>query len=223
MTRLISLVTLAATVVLFPSRDARAEETPTATPARDAPASWENAPATRRSGFTFGLAGGLLMGSSRGYPNRFDAIDHVDYYADVAGVGSGGELWIGGALADYFVFGLGLDGGSWKNGSLQSTGGAFVFHLEAFPLFSLGGPWRDVGLFANFGTGSRQITYLNGENRAGGGGMSAAGIGVFWETWRFLGNHVTTGPFAAYTYMGNNTLSNDMFTLGFRSAFYGGP
>jgi hypothetical protein len=80
-----------------------------------------------------------------------------------------------------------------------------------------------VGLFANFGTGSRQITYLNGENRAGGGGMSAAGIGVFWETWRFLGNHVTTGPFAAYTYMGNNTLSNDMFTLGFRTAFYGGP
>ncbi len=208
----------AAGLALFASRLAQAQGAPS-----DKPASWENAAATRRSGFTIGAAGGLLMGSSRGYPNRFDAIDNVDYYADVAGVGSGGELWIGGALADYFVFGIGLGGGSWKNGRLQSTGGAFVFHLEAFPLFAMGGRWRDVGLFADFGTGSRQITYENGTNRAGGGGMSMAGAGAFWETWRFFGDHVTTGPFAAFWYMGNNTLSNDMVVVGFRSVFYGGP
>jgi hypothetical protein len=209
---------LAASAAVFVSRSASAQ-----TAEADKPASWENAPATWRSGFVFGLAGGLLMGSSRGYPNRFDAIDNVDYYADVQGVGSGGELWIGGALADYFVFGLGLSGGSWKNDKLQSTGGAFVFHLEGFPLFSLGGPWRNAGLFADFGTGSREIKYDNGTSRAGGGGMSMAGVGAFYELWRFLGNHVTTGPYVAYTYMGNNTLSSDMVAIGFRSVFYGGP
>jgi hypothetical protein len=209
---------LASAALLLSCRLARAESA-----GSDASRSWENAPATRRSGFTFGVAGGFLMGSSRGYPNRLDAIDHEDYYADVVSVGSGGELWFGGALADYFVFGLGVSGGSFKNGHLQSTGGAFVFHLEAFPLFSLGGRWRDVGLFADFGTGSRQIMYENGTNRAGGGGMSTAGLGAFWETWRIFGDHVTTGPYASFTYMGNDTLSNDLVAVGFRSVFYGGP
>jgi hypothetical protein len=210
---------LAAALVFFgSSRLARAQGA-----GADKPANWENAPATRRSGFVFGLSGGLLAGTSRGYPNRLDAIDHEDYYADVTSVGSGGTLFLGGALADTFTFGFGLSGGSWKNGNLQSTGGVFVFHIEAFPLFAMGGRWRDVGLFADFGTGGRQIVYENGTNRAGGGGMSYAGGGVFWETWRFFGDHCTTGPFAAFSYMGNNTLSSDMVALGFRTVFYGGP
>jgi hypothetical protein len=209
---------LAASLAVFTSRFAFAQS-----PEAGKPASWENAPATWRSGFTFGVAGGLLMGSSRGYPNRLEVIGNNDYYADVASVGSGGELWIGGALADYFVFGLGLSGGSWKNDKLQSTGGAFVFHLEGFPLFGLGGPWRNAGLFADFGTGSREIKYDNGTTRAGGGGMSMVGVGAFYEIWRFWGNHVTTGPYVSFAYMGNNTLSSDMVAVGFRSVFYGGP
>jgi hypothetical protein len=53
--------------------------------------------------------------------------------------------------------------------------------------------------------------------------MSVAGGGAFWETWRFFGDHCTTGPFVAFWYMGNNTLSSDLVALGFRTAFYGGP
>jgi hypothetical protein len=53
--------------------------------------------------------------------------------------------------------------------------------------------------------------------------MSMAGVGAFYEIWRFWGNHVTTGPYLSYSYMGNNTLSSDMVAVGFRSVFYGGP
>jgi len=183
---------------------------------------WESAPANRRSGFTFGLAGGIAWGSARGYPNSFTKIGDPAYYTATSGFGSGGELWFGGALTDWFVFGLGLGGGSFSGSKLKSGGGSFVFHIEAFPLFHLGGTWQDVGLFADFGTGGATIME-GGEELSNGGGMSAAGFGVFWETWRFLGDHVASGPMIAFEYQGSEVQSRDLVLVGFRTVFYGGP
>jgi hypothetical protein len=179
------------------------------------------APPERRSGFTFGLAGGLLTSRARGYPNDVAKIDVPEYEAHSGlGVSLGGAFWIGGALADWLTIGVGVIGGGIQKNGLKSGGGAFTVRIESFPLFYRGGPFRDLGVLFTAGTGGYSIQRGN-EKLAEGAGTSALGAGAFYESWRFW--QFSFGPQFEYNYQFSDSMSAHTFVLGMRSAFYGGP
>ncbi len=128
-------------------------------------------------GLGFGIAGG------QGYPNEVSKIDDPDYRttADPA-FGSMNSIWIGGALRDWFTFGLGLNGFGAKDGDLTTQGSAFILHVEAFPLYNLGGKLRDLAFYTDFGAGGLIIE--GGPEKAEGGFTSYLGAGSSFELWR---------------------------------------
>jgi hypothetical protein len=191
-------------------------------PALAADTDWQNAVATRRSGFTAGLVLGAALGYASGTPNDYGAIGNPAYTSHTGGFGSGGALWLGGALTDWFTFGLGGQMTSFGGSKLSSKSTAFLFHIEAFPLFYRGGVWRDLGAFADFGTGVGSIARKStGEDVASAGTFSVAGVGAFWETWRLAG--LTAGPVISWHYEYSHPLERHYVVAGLRGAFYGGP
>jgi hypothetical protein len=185
--------------------------------------SWETAPATRRSGLTAGFLGGVAFGTVAGYPNDFSKIDVPGFRSATSGVGSSGTLYVGGALTDWFTFGLGLSRSSYGSERLVTASTAYLFHLEAFPLFSRGGRARDIGLFADFGTGTATVRRrTDAAELSSSGSLSIGGVGVFWETWR-LGDHVALGPLAAWHYERSLAMTRYFGEVGIRMSVYGGP
>jgi len=184
---------------------------------------WDATPATRRSGFTAGLMGGLSFGTVVGYPNDFSKWDQPAYRSATSGVGNGGTLYLGGALTDWFTFAIGFEGSSYGGSRNFSKEFAVLFHTEAFPLFSLGGGYRDLGVFVDFGTGSTTINRRTDEAEySSSGALSIAGLGAFWEPWRLAG-HLALGPFLSGTYAASDSVTRVFGLVGFRAAFYGGP
>ncbi len=184
---------------------------------------WETAPATRRSGFTAGLMSGLAFGNAAGYPNDISKLDNPAFHSATSGLGSGGTIYIGGALADWFTFGFGLTQSSFGSSRLVSRSGAFVFHIEAFPMFSRGDTLRDVAFFADFGTGTATIQRRSDDHEwSASGSLSIVGFGALWETWRLAG-HVAVGPYAAWQYQESHSMARNFGEIGIRGAFYGGP
>jgi len=184
---------------------------------------WDATPATRRSGFTAGLMGGLSFGTVVGYPNDFSKWDQPAYRSATSGVGNGGTLYLGGALTDWFTFAIGFEGSSYGGSRNVSKEFAVLFHTEAFPLFSLGGGYRDLGVFVDFGTGSTTINRRTDEAEySSSGALSIAGLGAFWEPWRLAG-HLALGPFLSGTYAASDSVTRVFGLVGFRAAFYGGP
>lgn len=178
-------------------------------------------PATRRSDFAIGFGGGLLAGDARGYPNEIDKLDNPAYFADTGlGAGTGGSLWFGGALKDWFTVGLGFSGGSFTGRGLKASGGAFILHIETFPLFYRGGVWRDLGLFADFGAGSLSVKRGN-DTVVAGGSMSVVGLGALWEVWHF--GHFAAGPILEVQRLFSPSATQDSALGGMRIAYYGGP
>jgi hypothetical protein len=176
--------------------------------------------AERRSGFVASVGIGFGVAGGEGYPNDISKIDDPDYRttADPA-FGSMNSIWIGGALRDWFTFGLGLNGFGAKDGDLTTRGSAFILHVEAFPLYNLGGKLRDLAFYTDFGAGGLLIE--GGPEKADGGFISYLGAGSSFELWRL--GHFALGPTlgGVYTY----SQSADAFGafLGFRGSFYGGP
>lgn len=180
----------------------------------------EDAPAERRSGFTFGVSGGLLTGAARGYPNDVAKIGYAEYRTETGvGVSSGGAFWLGGALADWLNVGIGLFGGGFERNGLRLTGGAFQARVELFPLFYQGGHLRDLGVLLTAGTGGVVIERGN-ESVAEGPGTSAVGAGVFYEPWRWW--RLTFGPQLEYLYQFSDGMRSHTVVMGVRTAFYGG-
>lgn len=193
-------------------------------PAADDPNDWESTPRTRRSGFTVGTSFGLMGGASSGYRNKVSEVGNPAYRASVNGLGGGGFIWLGGAFTDWFNFGIGGGGGNFGNADFQWSGGAFIFHIEAFPLFSLGEGWRDVGVSFDFGTGPGTIVRKSdNEEVSGDGTLSLAGMGLFWEPWRIAGGHLTAGPAISFLYGFTEWQKTSVGMVGLRGAFYGGP
>jgi hypothetical protein len=177
--------------------------------------------AERRSDFTVGAAGGLLLGNARGYPNEADRIDRPEFEQNT-GFGYGSQLggWIGVAFNDYLSFGLGGIRIQASGNDLTASGGAFLTRVEGFPLFALGGAWRDMGATASFGLGFLDID--QGQTTvAEGGSMSILALGVFHETLRL--GHFTVGPSIEYSYGYSQTLKLHSALVALRTAFYGGP
>ena len=200
---------------------ATASRSPGPQPSEQA-AAWQTAPATRRGGFTAGLLGGLALGAAHGYPNEFAKIDNSAYYNRTSGPGAGGALWIGGALTDWFTFALGGGASRFGGQQLSSSSYVFLFHLEAFPLFYRGGALRDLGAFADFGTGVGSIVQKSGAGSvAKAGSFSVGGAGVFWEGWRAA--HLAAGPVVAWQYQGSDPMMRQFGLIGLRGVLYGGP
>jgi hypothetical protein len=177
--------------------------------------------AVRRSGFTLGVAGGLLTSSASGYPNDVAKIDVAEYQADSGfGVSTGGALWFGGALADWLNVGIGLVGGSAERNGLKSGGGAFNVRMEFFPLFYQGGPFQDLGVLFSAGTGGFSIQ-RGKQTLAEGAGTSAVGFGVFYEPWRWW--QLSFGPQLEYSHQFSDSMSAHQLVVGVRTVFYGGP
>ncbi|HEX9294192.1 MAG TPA: hypothetical protein VF881_00095 [Polyangiaceae bacterium] len=178
--------------------------------------------ATRRSGFTAGFLGGMAFGTVEGYPNDFSQIDNPLYRSATSGVGGTGMLYIGGALTDWFTFGLGFARTSYGSSRIVTNAGVFLFHIETFPLFAQGGLWRDAGLFANFGTGTATIRRRSDEVEfSSSGSLSVVGLGAFWEPLR--AGHFAAGPFASWQYQVSDSMTRHFGEIGLRGVFYGGP
>ncbi len=177
---------------------------------------------TRRGGFTFGLYGAMSFGTVSGYPNDLAKLGDPQYRSATSGVGSGGTLYLGGTLTDWFTFGFGLAQSSFGSSKIGTKGTAFVFHIEAFPLFTMGGGYRDVGIFTDFGTGTATILRRDDQKEfSASGSLSIAGFGAFWEPWR--AGHFVAGPFALVEYQESNSMVRTFGEVGLRGAFYGGP
>jgi hypothetical protein len=217
---------LAALPVFFMQAPAGAAPAPAASPeapkAQESDANWQTAPATRRSGFTAGLILGAALGYASGTPNDLSMIGNPAFQSHTGGIGPGGALWIGGALTDWFTFGLGGGMTSFGGSQLKSSSSVFLFHIEAFPLFSRGGAYRDLGVFADFGTGVGSIERKSTqESVSSAGSFSVAGLGAFWETWRFAG--FAAGPTVTWQYQYSQPLERHFILAGLRGVFYGGP
>ncbi|MFC1643301.1 hypothetical protein ACFL5O_11565 [Myxococcota bacterium] len=179
------------------------------------------AQAQRRSGFTIGMSGGLTLGRAYGYPNETDKIDRPQYEADTGlGIANGGILWLGGALTDWFTFGIGMANASLQGHDYQASGGAFVTRIEAFPLFYANDSLQDLGLALTCGAGTIRVE-RDGDTKADGGNMSSVGLGVFYEPWRAW--QISLGPSLEVLYVFSGSLRSFSATLGGRIVFYGGP
>jgi hypothetical protein len=173
----------------------------------------------RRYGFAFGLGYGAGYGSALGYPNKLGEIDNPEFEQSVGGVAFANSIWLGGTLRDWFTFGLGLSSRVAQQGDLMAQNGAFVLHMEGFPLWSLGGQWRDVGIYGETGVGGAVIVDKDQNIVADGGSMSVLGLGAFYEPWQLW--HFSFGPGVAYHHEYSQSLSSHVVSLGIRSVFYG--
>ncbi len=175
---------------------------------------------TRRGGFAMGFIVGPSFGWAGGNPSDKAKQDRPEFERKIKG-GFGYRLtpFFGGALTDWFTFGLGASLGDFSSSKYASGFGTFVFHLEVFPLFAQGGVYRDLGLAVDFGAGTSSIRNKStGKDVADSGVMSTAGLGVFWEplrAWKFAG-----GPYVGYQRNWSRWYSRNDVTGGLRLMFY---
>jgi hypothetical protein len=175
---------------------------------------------TRRSDFTLGTSGGFGFGRAKGYPNEIDKINKVAYRENTQlALGTGGAIWFGVAFNDYLTFGLGMGMLGLTGNDREANGGAFLFHIEAFPLFDVDKALRDLSVFSHVGTGPLKIT--GGEETADGGLLAYIEGGVAYEGLRFW--HFGFGPSASLLHMWSESVTMTSAVVGGRLAFYSGP
>jgi hypothetical protein len=188
----------------------------------DTGANYQQGKAERRSDFTFGVLFGPAMGSSSGYLNELEKIDIPQYQEKTgAGFGFSNGLWLGVALRDWLTFGIGIRSATFEGNGRRSEGGAFVLHLEGYPLYAQGGLFRDLALVGEVGLGGRQLKDGN-KVVADAGSTSEISIGVQWEAFRYW-THFTGGPALLVTHESSDSMQTTYGVLAFRTAFYGGP
>lgn len=200
------------------------EAAPAASSGTETPA-WETAPSTRRAGFSVGVSIGAALGDIRGYPNDIEKRGKAEYLTDT-GLAFGGSatIWLGGALSDWLVFGVGAGGvRSQGNGQLVQ-GYTFLFHTEVFPLFPLGGTWRELGIALDTGAGNfigdpedKPADSLAAA-AIDSGAASRVGVSLFYDGFRFW--KMSTGPYLAFDYTWSATMEQPLFMLGLRTALY---
>jgi hypothetical protein len=177
----------------------------------------------RRYGFVFGVVGGLSLGNAVGNPSA-QAVRYDSAYTTDTGlaVGYRATPYLGGALTDWFTFGLGGSYGQLYGSSTRSSLGLFLFRLEAYPLYGRGGIFRDLGVNLDFGAGTTTIkNKSDGVELAYSGVASTVGLGVFWETWRL--GPLALGPSVGYQHNWSDWYARNDVTMGFKATLYGGP
>jgi hypothetical protein len=179
------------------------------------------AQAKRRSGFMLGAELGLQLGNVAGYPKDAVKVNDPRYLADTNfGVGGLGRVWLGGAILDWFTFGLGVELLEARGNDLIASGGAFLLRPELYPLWALGGSFRDLGVHADFGIGWMAMK-AGQATVADGGALGRAGFGVFHESLRW--KHVGLGPTLGVSHHFSETLKATLVELGIRISYTTGP
>lgn len=185
-------------------------------------ADYDPGKATRRSDFSFGSGFAGTYANANGYPNDAGKIGVARYHASTGGAGGyTSTLWIGGALRDYLVFGIGLSATTVAGSETFSQGGSFIVHLEGFPLFDRGGVFRDLGLVGDFGVGGRTIKHASTQV-ADGGSMSFVALGLLYEPLAFARGHFRWGPLLQFAEQFSDNMNCTMVIGGFQVAYYGG-
>jgi hypothetical protein len=200
-----------------PAPAAQAPEVPA--PRNEEP-KWQVEPAARRSGFVVGAMLGFGLSSIVGYPNDVKKIGLARYYTATGAVpASSSMLFFGGALSDWFTFGVGF-GGSRLFGTGDNTAMAagFAFHVEAYPLYFKGGKLRDLGVMLDAGTGSASVAPTADDTKklVDSGGSSMLGGGVFYDGLRFW--RVGSGPYLAGAYQWSDSVRRPAIFFGYRIA-----
>ncbi len=177
--------------------------------------------AQRRSGFAIGADIGLGLGNANGYPNDAVKLNDPRYEADTGFAAGGiGRAWLGGTIRDWFSFGLGYEMLSMKGNGTTASGRAFILRPELYPLWSLGGAYRDLGVYANFGLG--WLTASKASHQvADGGSLGVAGFGLFHESIRVY--HLGIGPTVGCELYFSETMTATVAQLGLRVSFTSGP
>jgi hypothetical protein len=178
-------------------------------------------PTERRGGFVVGLGLGFGVGNYSGYPNEGEDINNPESHSTTGtSFSNQSSIWIGGALRDWFTFGAGFFRNVANSDDLSGQGFTIGTHLEAFPLYALGGLYRDLGLATEFGAGGGAIFDSENDETANGGSMSTVGVGAFFEPWQFW--QMSTGPSMMYTHQFSRSLKVHSFVLGWRAVLYTG-
>ncbi len=208
-------------IVAKPPEGASVATTASAEPAaKEQPAA---APKPHRSGFVVGLSLGSGIVAFSGYPNDSRKIGLASHYTETgASLGGLGALWFGGALSEWFTFGIGFSAGSMPLLSdKKATSGGLIFHIEAYPLFTRGKRWRDLGVMLDAGTGSATVTPKDSDKKLiDGGSGSMIGGGPFYEgfkLWKLKG-----GPFVEGSYVWSDSVRRPAVFFGWRTSLYTG-
>jgi len=182
-------------------------------------------PAQRRAGVVLGFTYGAGLAGSAGYPNDTNYIGNPDYYS-ASGLmhGFGGSGFLMGALTDYLSFGFWGGAATFGNAQWHSSGQGGGLRLEVFPAYSLGGAFRDLGVFTQVGIGSTTLVYKGAPDVVSNGVGSFLGVGVFYEFWlvRALGGHFAVGPSLEYDAVFAAPIERHTALLGLRFLWYGG-
>lgn len=203
--------------------EAAVDLTAPAPPPPTEPAPDASAVAERRCGFTIGLLGGGHLGTARGYPNDALKIDREEFLTDVGFAGGGlGELYVGIALADWMVFGLGFAYGGTLSADHESAFGGLAFRIDAFPAYAAGGVFEDLGLMveAGFGITNTDLS-ADGTRVIESGAASRVAVGAFYEGIRLW--KLSMGPYVAADVMFSQSVTQPAAWIGWRTALYAGP
>lgn len=174
----------------------------------------------RRGGFTLGASLGAGMAAYAGYPNVAGQIDNPDYLATSGALfGYSVIFWGGGALRDWLTVGLGASVTAAGAGGTQGGITAAILHVELFPFFPWGGPYRDLGFALDGGVGGGSLLQTSYAPEAvGAGATSHVGLTAFYEPFRL--GPFSAGPTLTYAHDFSWTMKVHQVTLGLRWVGY---
>lgn len=178
--------------------------------------------AERRTVLTMGISIGGSLGSAAGFPNDPTKIGLIGNYTDT-GIGAGftSRAWVGFALRDFLVFGATINAFGFDAGDNVAILGTVGFHTEIYPLFPLGGTYRELGLALETGIGTGIVSPGGDTSNllVDGGYSSSIGFSAFYEGIR-VGPKLSMGPYVGYDYVWSPSLRGGAFVLGWRTALY---
>jgi hypothetical protein len=183
-------------------------------------------PPRHRTGIAVGLTLGFGLGAASGYPNNSEEIGTpADYAASGAMFGSGSNLLIMGAIADYLNFGFWFGRAQFKSGTWRSNGSGAGLRVEVFPLTVLHPQLEGLGVFGQFGLGSANLTSTVPGVIEASGTQSFAATGAFyeWSVTKIFGGHFGLGPSLEYDAMWSLPFERHDLLASLRIIFYGGP
>ena len=177
----------------------------------------------RRCGFAFGVTPSAMLGAATGYPNNALLIGRDEYYTNTGfSAGGAASVWLGVAVADGLVVGVGGQMGVMMNEQHRSEFGGLAFHIDAFPLFGLGGPWRELGVALEVGLSGTTTKNIDTDVTSIDAGLgSRVAVGAFYEGVRLW--KLSMGPYLAADTIFSQSARTPTLSIGWRTAFYGGP